>query len=230
MTSSVVAVIPIRYADAYRADGTPAFSLNGKPLWDITIEQALSASGLSAVVVAYDDDRFLADLTRWGERVVALKRPPELSNDPYTTMDVLAFAARCLQAQNQPCDYVMLLEITHPLRPKGIIDQVAAIPSSGTAVDSVITCYPQHYNFWRQEPDGAMKRIAGPGEQAGVAMYQELTGIGSLFSARWLGSETPFGELVDVVPIARFWATIDVRDEDGLWLAQRYLERTGAAL
>lgn len=227
MNPTVVAVIPIRYADVCSGDGTPLFRLSGRTLWDITIAQAVAASGLASVVVAYDDDRFLPALEPWQGKVVALKRPAELSFAPYTTMDVLAFAARSLGAQGQSPDFVMLLEITHPLRPKGIIDQVAAVPANG-AVDSVVTCHPQHYNFWRREINGAMKRIAGPAEIDGVAMYQELTGICSLFSPNWLGTETPFGELVDVVPIARFWATIDVRDEDGLWLAQSYLERTGA--
>lgn len=229
MNPTVVAVIPIRYVDVCAQDGSPRFLLSGRTLWDITIARAVAAAGLSAVVVAYDDDRFLPALERWQGKVVPLKRPPELSLAPYTTMDVLAFVARSMGVQSQNPDFVMLLEITHPLRPKGIIDQVAAVPANG-AVDSVVTCHPQHYNFWRREPDGVMKRIAGPGEVDGVAMYQELTGICSLFSPHWLGTETPFGEMVDVVPIDRFWAAIDVRDDDGLWLAQRYLERTGVEL
>lgn len=226
---TTIAVIPIRYSDACNADGSPRHTLAERTLWDITIAQATQAAGLDAVVVAYDDDRFLPLLAQWQDKVVTLKRPPELSHDPYTTMDVLAFVARTLAQQGRPARRVMLLEITHPLRPKGVIDQVAGMVANNPDVDSVITCYPLHYNFWRRDADGGMSRIAGPGEAGGTAMYQELTGICSVFSARWLGTETPFGDVVDVIPIDRFWATVDVRNEDGLWLAQKYVERTTAA-
>ncbi len=225
----VDAVIPIRLSDCCDADGEPRFVLAGKPVWDITIGRAVASDALRRVLVAYDDPRFEPHLEGWGERITRVLRPPELSRPDKTTLDVMTFVAeRATEAGDGP-DYLMLLEITHPLRPAGIISEIVEAVRA-QAPDSLVTCHRVHYNFWRRAGDGPVSRLAGAGDAAEVAMFQELLGIGSVFALRCLVSENPFGENVDIVPIDRFWAVIDVRDEDGLWLAQRYLERVGMDL
>lgn len=227
---SVVAVVPIRAADALSEDGKARFQLQGRALWDISLDQALNCKGLSRVVAAYDDDIMLGFLAPWESRgVTLLKRPRELSLKGKTTLDVLRWVMQGLTALGHDVRYGMLLETTHPLRPKGIIDQVAAAISQGES-DSMITCHPVHYNFWRSRGDQPVARVPGSGEDVDVAMYQELLGICSAFSAKALAGENPFGERVDIVPIDRFWATIDVRDADGLWLAGTYLNHLGITL
>lgn len=222
---TIAAIIPIRYVDCCLDDGTPRLTLKGRTLWDITLEQALD-SGAVHVVVAYDDDRFLPHLERWGERIIKVRRPAELSTAARTTIDVLRFALGELNRRGIAAGKGMLLEITHPLRPKDIIAQVARVAQSDE-VDSVVTCRTARYNFWRREDDGPVTRLIGPGEAAHVGMYQEMVGICSVFSAEALNGDNPFGERVDIVPIDRFWSTIDVRDVDGAWLAETYLDHLG---
>jgi len=228
-TPTVDAVIPIRAADCLNEAGDPRFILQGRTLWDITIAHALAAQGLRSVVVAHDDDRFAARLDTTDSRLVSEKRPGRLSVEGVTTLDVLREIARIRIEQEKGADYYLLMEITHPLRPKSLVaDLLTAIESDRP--DSLITCHPVHYNFWRRDENGATDRVAGAGDRAALGMFQELIGIGSLFRAENLLSENPFGDHVDIVPIDRFWATIDVRDEDGLWLAEAYLERIGATV
>ena len=121
-------------------------------------------------------------------------------------------------------DYVMLLEITHPLRPQGIVGQLVESISTRPS-DSLVTVHPLHYNFWRRDEFGEISSIQGSGDDPNVGMYQELMGICSIFTPALLETENPFGEQMDMVTIERFWATIDVRDDDGLWLAEQYLKR-----
>lgn len=223
---TVDAVVPIRFADCCAADGSPRLVLSGRPLWELTLERAAASPALRAVVVAYDDPRFAPHLEPWRGRVRGLVRPPELSLAGKTTLDVLAFVSRTLQSEGSGPDYLMLLEISHPFRPAGIISEIVAA-GRAQRPDSLVTCRPVHYNFWRRRGGGPVERLAGAGDRAGVAMFQEMVGIGSLFSPRALLTDNPFGEQVDIVPIDRFWTAIDVRDADGLWLAERYLERIG---
>jgi CMP-N-acetylneuraminic acid synthetase len=225
----IAAVIPIRFRDCCEPDGSPKRLLNGKPLWAITIEQALAARSLDKVIVALDDEAFLPHLEPWAGKIETVRRPEALSRKGVTTLDVLGFVAEKSADGGTGLDYFMLLEITHPLRPKGIIDQMVAAARQQKA-DSLITCHPVHYTFWRRNEQGRMGRIAGEGDRAEVALFQELTGIGSVFSSHALTGGDPFGGHVDVIPIERFWATIDVRDDDGLWLAEQYLKRTGATV
>ncbi len=230
MTAPTVdAVIPIRTADCLNASGAPRFALQGRALWDITIGHALAAAGLRSVVVAHDDDAFAERLDRTDGRLAPVRRPERLSAAGVTTLDVLREIARTRIEAGDGADYYLLMEITHPLRPKALVaDLLTALETDRP--DSLITCHPVHYNFWRRDESGATDRVAGEGDSAAVGMFQELIGIGSLFRAENLLSDNPFGDHVDIVPIDRFWATIDVRDEDGLWLAESYLERVGATV
>ncbi len=84
------------------------------------------------------------------------------------------------------------------------------------------------YNFWRRVAGHEMQRITGSADKKNVELFQELVGICSLFSTKVITSENPFGTSVDVIPIEKEWSAIDVRDENGLWLAQTYLDRLEA--
>ena len=118
----------------------------------------------------------------------------------------------------------MLLEITHPLRPPGIINQLVET-TKNRKVDSLVTVHPVHYNFWKKNQNGDVSRIEGSGDNQEILIYQELIGICSIFRSNPFNKTNPFGEQIDMVPIERFWASIDVRNEDGLWLAERYLDK-----
>ena len=227
---SVSAVIPLRYRDCCDQQGQPIFLLAGKTLWHITIGQALDCGHLQDVIVAYDDDRFLPHLEEWGDRIRLCKRPAALSESSKTNIDVLAFVASQDAAfSGVVSDYLILLEITHPLRPKGIISQVAHAAEE-LGANSLITCRRSHYNLWRRTNGQEMTRVISSGDASNVETYQELLGICSVFSSDCLGTENPFGDVVDIVPIDKFWATIDLRDADGLWLAEKYLERAAITL
>ena len=88
--------------------------------------------------------------------------------------------------------------------------------------DSIFTARAVHYNFWKPGSAG-LERITGDGDDEHI--LEEMIGICSLFSPRFLGSDNPFGEVVDVAPINRFWAAIDIRDDDTLWVAEQYLQK-----
>lgn len=225
---TVCAVIPLRYVDCCTADGQPRMVLSDQPLWHITLKQALESRRLDGVIVAYDDEKFVPLLSGWGDQIQLYLRPPHLSEARFTTLDVMTHVAGTLSGETAP-DNLMLLEITHPLRPKGIIDQMIEAVG-GLDVDSLITCHRVNYNFWRQDETGAASRIRGAEGGGKISLYQELVGICSLFRTENLRTDTPFGDKVDIVPIDKFWATVDVRDEDGLWLAEQYLERSGVRL
>lgn len=215
----IVAIIPLRAASDCKTNGEPRFYLDGQALWNFTIEHALAAEGLREVIVAYDDDKLLDHLSKWEDKVRFWKRPAFLSQSGKTTLDVLAAASDYLTERNESPDYMMLLEITHPLRPVNIISQIMNIIKTRPA-DSIFTARAVHYNIWRPDSDGLVRVHGGTEAEA---IYEEMIGICSLFSPHWLATDTPFGEEVDVAPIDRFWAAIDVRDDDTCWVAEQYI-------
>lgn len=216
-------VIPIRYVDNCDEEGRPRCLLQGKPLWAYTLEQAAAARGIRRIVVAYDDERFLQHLEAWQGRFTPHKRPPFLGLRGVTTLDVLAHVSQNTAPEAMP-EYWMLLEITHPLRPPGIIDRLVDAITAQPA-DSLVTVHPVHYNYWRRDESGQIVRISGSGDSADSELYQEVVGVCSLFRPQFLGSGNPFGDKVDMVPIRDFWSIVDARDADGLWLAEACLNR-----
>ena len=215
------AVIPLRAASDCNDSGEARFSIGGRPLWDITIAYALQNASVTNVVVAYDDDCFLSALEQWKDRVHLWKRPAYLSAPDITTLDVLGPIAAHMEEIEGEFDYLMLLEITHPLRPPKIADQIISLVRKQSS-DSVFTARSVPYNIWRSNNEG-FSRIHGAAR--GEAIFEEMIGICSLFSPRFLNTSKPFGDMVDVVPIDRFWAAIDVRDADSQWMAEQYYKR-----
>ena len=55
-------------------------------------------------------------------------------------------------------------------------------------------------------------------------LFLLITEIYSIIKTALFVPEQPFGEIVDMASIDRFWSTIGMRNEEGLWLAERYLE------
>lgn len=220
---TVSAIIPIRYSDCFDTSGKAKKNLKGAPLWRFTFDSALACTEFTNVIVAYDDARFESELASY-PGFKRFLRPPNLSRSGVTVMDVMMFVANQFPKSFTTPDYLMLLEITHPLRPKNLLKQlVDAI--NANPVDSLVTTYPVSYNFWRQEENGSVERIEGHGDQPGVKFYQEMLGIGSMFSFRDLERSQPFGDSINLAPIGEFWATVDTRDADDLWLAEKLLER-----
>jgi CMP-N-acetylneuraminic acid synthetase len=221
------AVVPIRYQDCFNVEDSPKFFLREKILWEYTFEQIIrEADVLDQVIVAYDDKRFEPYIADYLEhpKFLGYCRPPFLSKQNISILNVLAHVNTWAQSSGNASDYLMLLEITHPLRPQGIIQQVANTMRENP-VDSLVTVHPVHYNFWRQGENGPIARMQGHGDNSKIDMYQEIAGICSLFRQELLETDTPFGEEIDMVPIQEFWATIDARDEEGLWLAEAYLKK-----
>jgi len=217
------AIIPIRFEDCCNSDGTPKYLLQKEPLWDRTFRDAIRSKVLNRIIIAFDDERFLPHLDKWGGKLEGFLRPKSLSKSGITSLDVLAHVLSSQKETRILPDYSMLLEISHPLRPKEIIKQ-SVNTAKNLVLDSLITVHPVHYNFWKINKNDDVSRIEGSGDNQEISIFQELIGICSIFSSSFSLSN-PFGEKIHMIPIERFWATIDVRNEDGLWLAERYLEK-----
>ncbi len=114
MKKEVLALIPARGG----SKGIPGKNIKpiaGKPLIAWTIAQARAAKSLSRIVVSTEDPKIAAVARRYGAEV--LDRPKALATDGADTLDVMRHAARAL-----PCDVLVLLQCTSPIRGPRLID------------------------------------------------------------------------------------------------------------
>jgi N-acylneuraminate cytidylyltransferase len=88
----------------------------GKPLIAWTIEAAKESRLLDRYVVSTEDTEIARISEDFGAEV--LKRPAELATDEADTLDVLKHALEAI-----PCDILVLLQATSPIRKVGLIDE-----------------------------------------------------------------------------------------------------------
>lgn len=91
-------------------------TIAGKPLIAWTIEAAKESKLLDKYVVS-TEDREISDIVK-AYGVEVLSRPSELATDSTSTLSVLQHAV-----QKMPCDTIVLLQATSPIRASGLIDQ-----------------------------------------------------------------------------------------------------------
>lgn len=88
----------------------------GKPLLAWTIETAKKSKLIDRYVVSTEDEEIARVARDCGAEV--LKRPPEFATDEADTLDVLKHAL-----EEIPCDILVLLQATSPIRKVGLIDE-----------------------------------------------------------------------------------------------------------
>ena len=90
--------------------------LSGKPLIAWTIEAAKESKMIDRYVVSTEDEEIAEISRKCGADVIA--RPQELATDETTTLSVLQYVIEKI-----PCDSVVLLQATSPIRRGGLIDE-----------------------------------------------------------------------------------------------------------
>lgn len=110
----VVAVIPAR-GGSKRLPGKNLIKLAGKPLIAWTIEAAIESATFDEIVVSSDDNRILAEASKY-DNIITLNRPDYLASDTATTTDAVAHALDELEDRGIRFHVVAVLQPTSPLR------------------------------------------------------------------------------------------------------------------
>ncbi len=177
----------------------------GKPLIAWTIEAAKESMMIDRYVVSTEDEK-IAQIVR-GYGVEAFPRPSELATDEATTLSVLQHLVR-----NIPCDIVVLLQATSPIRRPGLIDERIR-EFKDNDYDSLATGFICDYieygknQLRRQDIEGFF--------------YDD----GSIYviKADLIKSGERFGEKIGKKVISR-GENIEIDDEFDFWIAEKILQ------
>lgn len=93
----------------------------GKPLIAFTIAAARESVYIDNVIVTTDSEEIASVARRYGAETPFL-RPAELARDESKTIDAIVHARDCMEDLDRPCDIVVLLQPTSPLRRASEID------------------------------------------------------------------------------------------------------------
>ena len=112
-------IVIVARANSSRLPGKNLKQLMGKPLIEYSIDYALNYYPKDLIWVNSDDQKILELANKNG--VNAVSRPSHLALDEVPTVDVLKFQIDQFSKNNVPCDAVILLQPTNPLREKNLL-------------------------------------------------------------------------------------------------------------
>jgi CMP-N-acetylneuraminic acid synthetase len=221
-----IAIIPIRGDDP---QGGPDFRLGGKPLLAYTVEAAREAQLVDRVIVTTDSPA-IAELARDCGAEAPFIRPAELSRPDVPLGQALKHCVGWLEEnEGYVTQVVTLLEITHPIREEGLIDQVLQVLLD-QELDSVFAAVEERQDFWQMDRHGSLVRIGDTEDrprQSKPPLYREMGGIVTATRASCIREGRRLGRRVGLIPLRSLSARVDTRDEVGLFLA-RHLTLTAA--
>jgi CMP-N,N'-diacetyllegionaminic acid synthase len=134
---STIAVIPAR-AGSQRLPRKNTISVAGKPLVAYTIEMALAASSIDAVLVSTDDEAVATIAAKLGATII--ERPAELAVPESPIDDALRHALVAYSASARvSVDIVVSLQANTPVRRAGEIDDVVRFLRDAPSATAVAT-------------------------------------------------------------------------------------------
>lgn len=216
-----IAIIPLRGSDPEVTGGGAAF-LGGKPLLSYTIEAAKASRWVSRTIVTTDDPQVALLARKLGAETPFL-RPVELTRPDVPLVRVLQHALLWLEEhEGHRVDIVVLLEVTHPIRPKGLIDRVVEVLRE-EGLDSVFVAREERHEFWTFNSHGLLERVQPKEDiprEALRPLYKEMGGMATAFRADLIRAAKRIGTRVGLVPLRDASSLIDLHDEDGFRIAQ----------
>lgn len=217
---AVLAIVPVRAQDLAKTAGMPL--LGGRPLIAYTVDAARAARFIDRIVVSTDseDVRQLA-LTLGVE--APFVRPADLAAPGTPIEPVLQHCLSWLErADGYRPDIVVQLQISHPFREAGLIDQVVnTLVQQG--LDAVFTAVEERHTFWKVNEYGELEPVS---EEHGTRsqrapLYKEMSGLVCASTRHVVMSGDHLGKRVGLVPLRSLHALVDTQDDEGLDLARR---------
>jgi len=177
----------------------------GMPLIAWTIEAAKESEMIDRYVVSTEDEEIAEISIKCGADVIT--RPQELATDETTTLSVLQHVIEKI-----PCDIVVLLQATSPIRRGGLIDECIRefIDNEYDSLATGFTCKFIEYgknNLRRQDVDGFF--------------YDD--GNIYVIKADLIKRGERFGEMIGRKVISRC-ENIEIDDEFDFWIAEKILQ------
>lgn len=130
-----ITIIPAR-GGSKRFPGKNTHILNGLPLICHSIEYSLKNPKICGTFVSTDADD-IKQISKVGGAEI-IDRPAEFAGDYATTASAMKHAVKYLMDKGVDFDYVVLLQATNPLRPKGLLNEAIDIIEKGEN-DSLFT-------------------------------------------------------------------------------------------
>ena len=205
----VAAIIPVKGEARYVGDA---------PLLGYTIKRAKESKYINNVIVSTDNEETGKLARRLGANVPFI-RDLSLSKENIDLAQVLQYTMKKLEESRILPDIVMLLEVTFPFRPEGLLDDMIARLAEG-GLDSVVAAKKENKAIWQQK-DGVISQIEEgiTPRQFKEPTYIELKGVGCVTHPEFLREGKLLGDKVGIYELDNPYSHLEVRSEDDFRMA-----------
>jgi len=220
--NKIIAIIPARKGSK-RLPNKNILKLGGIPLIAHSIQYFQNEINDSEIFVSTDGNKIEKIASGCGAKV--LKRPAELSSDYATTASVLQHAAKEILEQGIVFDYVVLLQPTNPLRPRGLLNHAISILESAD-FDSLITVSPTLLKLGRLSNNQFIpfNYYFGQRSQSIEKLYFE-NGLLYISKKELILEGRIVGDNMYTLVVDHFYGTIDIDTKEDFDLANFYYKK-----
>lgn len=145
----IAAVLPLRQQSDAGVD-------SNKMLIQETLDDLHASTLVNDIVISADAEHIASQASEWGASRAYI-RPLELSEPDVRVEEVFRYTLEQMEAESWYPDLIVSLDITHPFRPEGFIDDIIQFTLE-EGVDSAIPVFPEHRPSWI-ESNGAIKQL-----------------------------------------------------------------------
>jgi len=208
-TLDIIAMVPLRH----HVDSGVDFN---ESLVRRTLSAAEAAQTINEVIVTADSEALAERAVAWGASA-PFTRPEELSGRDVPVTEVYAYTLERLEESGRYPDLVVPLEITHPFRPPGLLDQLVETMLQ-TSYDMVTASAPEYRPCFLFEPEGGYDRLDEDTQQRRDRTPVQV----GLLSLGYVAHPTQIREgrrvirNMGVVEVRDPLAAIEIRDRDDL--------------
>lgn len=184
----------------------------GKPLIAWTIEAAKKSRLIDRYVVSTEDEEVAGIARQFGAEV--LYRPYEFATDEASTLSVLQHAVEQI-----PCNIVVLLQPTSPVRRRGLIDECISEYLKNEH-DSLATGFMCKYIEYTKDVE--YNKTGSELRRQEIEGYFYDDGNVYVIKADLLKKGSRYGKKIGRKIISR-WENVEIDDEFDFWVAEKIL-------
>lgn len=204
--SDLIVIIPV--LSSARSTPRLLMPIRGRSSLERTLDAATADLPDAPIVVTTDDPGIRDAAESFGGHVVVHTR----------TMEDYA-AALAEVVQEHRAEIAVVLEPTHPFRPRGLIRRTAENLSTRDHLDSVVCVRRFTANLWRRTADGEILALSEGGPARDAEYFRELVGLALAARTHLFADGRRLGDAVGFEVVDQTWALVDVKDDTGFAVA-----------
>lgn len=205
--ADIVSFVPIRQQTDSGVDTSDA-------LIKETIDTVQQSEYIDDIFITTDSEQVKMNAKQWGA-TGGIMRPPELSAPDVEVVEVFNYTLEKLEENGRYPDLVVTVDITHPFRPAGFLDDIILfLVENGH--ETAIPVYPEYRSSWIENNNKLQRMNEDTVRAKRTPVQIGLFSLGTVLYPHVLRKEDRLAGDYGLYEVENPLATIEIREQDDL--------------